>query len=137
MLECLYMDFFEKIVAWNNERGLIEKGYHHTNEVSFIVEELIESNGNIESVEAREKALSIAKEITSQETKEHEKKVDAFADIIVFATGAIAKLGYNPSKVMDEVYKEINSRTGKLIDGKFVKDPDAPRYYADFTNCKN
>ena len=28
---------------------------------------------------------------------------------------------------MDEGFKEINSRTGKLVDGKFIKDPDAQK----------
>jgi hypothetical protein len=59
------------------------------------------------------------------------------ADIIVFASGAIAKSGYNPSLVMEEVYKEINSRKGTLVEGKFVKDPNIVPYKADFSICKD
>jgi predicted HAD superfamily Cof-like phosphohydrolase len=64
-----------------------------------------------------------------------EEIVDAFADIIVFSTGAIIKNGYDPEKVMDEVLKEIESRTGKIIDGKFVKDTDVKMYKAKFSEC--
>lgn len=130
------MDMFEKIVKWNDERGLIERGFDHSKEASFILEELLESTGNYDSITARERAMGYANEIVGDARAKEVQIVDAMADIIVFATGAIAKNGYDPSKVMDEVYKEINSRTGKLIDGKFVKDKDAKVYEADFSTCK-
>lgn len=137
MLYFLCMNMFQKIVEWNRERGLLDKPFNHPKEVSFIVEELLESAGNHDSITARAKAEKIATDITDPEYFDTEKAVDAFADIIVFATGAIAKLGYHPDKVMDEVYKEINSRSGKLVDGKFVKDPQATKYTADFSVCKH
>ncbi|MCD5383113.1 hypothetical protein LR002_03245, partial [Candidatus Gracilibacteria bacterium] len=69
-----------------------------------------------------------------------EQVVDAAADIIVFATGLIAKMGYDPDVVMDEVLKEIESRKGEIIDGKFVKfkDEEAKKnwYKADFLKAK-
>lgn len=130
------MTIFEKIIKWNNERGLIKKGFNHTKEISFIIEELLESTGKYDSLSAREKSEIISKEIVLEGEVNKEKIVDAFADIIVFATGAIAKVGYDPDKVMDEVFKEIDSRKGKLIDGKFVKDKDINQYYPDFDKCK-
>lgn len=131
------MDWFSRVLEWNKERNLLALGFNHEQEASFIVEELLESTGSYNSETARDLAKEKARELVS-DTKElePEKAVDAFADIIVFATGAIAKLGYEPSAVMEEVYKEINSRTGKIIDGKFVKDKDVVPYQADFSNCK-
>lgn len=126
---------FKKIVDWNNERGLIERGFDHTKEVSFIIEELLESTGEYDSLTAREKATEYAEEIIGDTKPDPEKVADAMADIIIFATGTIAKLGYDPTKVMDEVYTQINSRTGSLVDGKFVKDNDAVIYQADFKKC--
>lgn len=136
MLYYEHMDILTKIVKWNEERGLIQQGFNHEKEASFIIEELLESTGNYTSDTAREKASHYAIQMIEKTDPEAEIIVDAFADIIVFATGAIAKIGYNPTKVMDEVYKEINSRTGTLIDGKFIKDPEAKIYTADFSNCK-
>lgn len=130
------MNFFEGIVKWNQERGILDIGFDHQKETSFIVEELLESTGQFDSESAREKAEEISQTIVVHGQAEGEKIVDAWADIIVFASGAIAKLGYEPSKVMDEVYKEINSRTGKMVEGKFIKDKDAVLYQADFTGCK-
>ncbi len=131
------MDIFEKIVLWNKERGLLEEGFNYKKEVSFIAEELLESTGKYNSINAREKAELLTQEIASSESKDKEVIADAFADIIVFATGALAKLGYNPSKIMDEVYKEIDSRKGKLIEGKFVKDTNVIPYKANFEICKD
>jgi len=50
------------------------------------------------------------------------------------------KLGYEPECVLNEVAKEINSRVGSIIDGKFIKDksPEARAkwYKADYEKCK-
>lgn len=130
------MNMFEKIIIWNKERGLIKRGFNHQKEVSFIIEELLESTGNYDSISAREKAETLASEITKNTQAQPEQIIDALFDIIVFATGAMAKLGYDPTKVTEEGFKEINSRTGKLVDGKFIKDVDAEMYTANFSNCK-
>jgi predicted HAD superfamily Cof-like phosphohydrolase len=106
-------------------------------EMAHIIEELMESTGKEDSLSAREMAEKRAEEILAgNEHQNKEEIVDAFADIIVFATGSIAKLGYNPDKVMDEVLKEIESRTGKMIDGKFVKDLNVEMYKAKLEKCK-
>ena len=130
------MSILNRIIKWNEERGLIKKGFNQKVEIAHIIEELLESTGKYDSLSAREKAENLAEEfIAKGENKNKEEIVDAFADIIVFAIGAIGKLSYDPEKVMDEVLKEIESRTGKMIDGKFVKDPDPKMYKADFSKC--
>ena len=130
------MTLFEKIRTWNEERGLPNLPFDHQKQVSFIIEELLESTGNHDSISAREKAEEISHEITKDAKFDPETVIDAFGDIIVFSVGVMLNLGYNPDQVMDEIYKEINSRTGKIIDGKFVKNVDVERYYADFSICK-
>ena len=128
---------FGKIHKWNADRNLLSK-FDINNEVSFVVEELIEATKDIESKKARKWAKRftwLLMKVPGAETTK-EMMVDAFADIIVFSVGAIYKLGYNTDKVMQEVQKELNDRTGKLIDGKFIKDRKDNRYIADFTDCK-
>ena len=78
------MNMFEKIVKWMHQRGLIAKGFDHTNEASYIIEELLESTGNYDSINAREKALHIATEITKNTKHDPEKIIDALFDIIIF-----------------------------------------------------
>lgn len=130
------MDMFQRIVEWNRERGILNLDFNHVKETSFIIEELLESSGHYDSLTARDKATTIATDIIGAPNASPEQVVDAFADIVVFATGAMAKLGFEPSKVMEEVYKEINSRTGEMVDGKFIKHADVVPYQADFSDCK-
>lgn len=52
--------------------------------------------------------------------------VDALCDIIVVATGAIYKLGYDPEEALIETVLEITSRKGSynIETGKWEKDRD-------------
>lgn len=67
--------------------------------------------------------------------------LDALCDIIVVATGAIYKLGYDPTKALEETVKEISSRQGTFDDftGKWQKDPNqdpSTLYKACYSNAK-
>jgi hypothetical protein len=128
--------WFQAIVDWNKERGLDKLPFDLVKEVSFIFEEALESSGRYTSESAREKAQEMAEKMVGGSEADPDAVVDAFADMIVFAVGAMLKAGYDPSLVVVETFKAINSRTGKLIDGKFVKDPDVVRYEPDYSICK-
>lgn len=154
----------ERIVQWNEDRGLIKtlKDLDMANEMSFIVEEVIEGITDTKSIQAREQAIKLTKIIASGKLGEvlnqisfnydapHEKIptteenlerfVDALGDTKVFATGGIRKAGYNPDGAMEEVLLEIESRTGSIQNGKFVKDKSelaiSKWYKADFKKAK-
>ena len=70
----------------------------------------------------------------------NDTRIDALADCIVFCSTEMMKLQYDPSKVLEEVAKEINSRTGEITNGKFEKDlsdeAKAKWYKANFDNCR-
>ena len=111
---------FERIKEWSDERLITQNPPDRNGFVSMIVEELGEF----------------------LEAKTDDGRIDAMADIVVFALGEMAKYGYNGDHVMDEVIKEISSRTGAYdpASKKWQKDksPEAQArwYTADFTNCK-
>ena len=111
---------FERIKDWSDERLITQQEPDRNGFVAMIVEELGEF---------------IAAESTNG-------RIDAMADIIVFAYGEIAKYGYDGDKVMNEVIKEISSRVGAYDPAtkKWQKDksPEAQAqwYTADFTDCK-
>jgi hypothetical protein len=113
------MTNFERIKEWSDERLITQREPDRNGFVSMIVEELGEF----------------------LEAKSDEGRIDAMGDIIVFAYGEMAKYGYNGDKVMDEVIREISSRTGAYDPEtkKWQKDrsPEAQAkwYEADFTNC--
>ena len=111
---------FDTIVNWNRSRNLTI--YDATTEDNMIAEELEElslarTNNNVDQI------------------------VDAYCDLIVLATGAIHKLGYNPTDAMSETLLEINSRKGTInkLTGKWEKDPNqdpSTLYKADYSRAK-
>ena len=109
-----------RIKEWSDERLITQQEPDRNGFISMIVEECGEF---------------LAAEST-------EGRIDAMADMIVFCYGEIAKYGYDGDKVMDEVIKEISSRTGSYSPEtkKWQKDksPEAQAkwYSANFNNCK-
>jgi len=142
-------NIIKEIEKFQKDRLLDQQNYNWLNETANIMEELLEADGCFITKAQRNKfkknidkyLYSVIHELNvySKEPS-NEEKVDAYADIIVFCIGAIMKLGYDPECVLEEVAKEINSRTGEIIDGKFQKDtsPEAKAkwYKADFSKCK-
>jgi hypothetical protein len=152
----------QKIVKWNEDRGLIKtpQDVIIENEMSYVLEEVIESMTAMLSKEARPYARLICKAIRNGNVKtvgalieENELQhaqdggdeiieptrkqiADACCDIKVFATGTIRKVAFDPDIAMHEVQTEIDSRAGSILDGKFVKDmsleAQAAWYKADF-----
>jgi len=142
----------KEIVRFQKDRLLDKQEYVPANEFTNIAEEMIESMGISVPKEKRQElnehfqsfVVNFITKVLEKEdvelTENKDEVVDAYADIVVFCVGAIMKLGYKPECVLKEVAKEINSRTGEIVDGKFQKDtsPEAKAkwYKADFSKCK-
>jgi len=114
------MSNFTRIKAWSDERLITQQTPDRNGFVAMITEEL--------------------GEFIAAQTEE--ERIDAMADIIVFAYGEIAKYGYDGDKVMDEVIKEIDSRVGAYDPAtkkwQKNKSPEAQAnwYTADLASCK-
>lgn len=138
----------KELVRFQIDRGLDKKEFDLKNEIANIFEELLEAAGL--SVDKADRpalkdelktfiALLVYKGVATSDsdTISNSDQVDAFADIITFATGAILKLGHNPIVAIEECGKEINSRVGTMVDGKFEKDlsdeAKANWYKADYS----
>lgn len=115
------MNVLDQIVNWNIDRNLKEYDYDTQN--LMLQEELDEFC----------KAANYNDEY---------EQVDALADIIVVATGALYKLGYDPTEALKETLKEISSRKGKINSdsGKWEKDREqdpSTLYKAVYKKCEN
>ena len=146
------MNAITEIKRFQTDRGLDKIEYSAIDAHLNIIEELLESLGYDVPKKNRSKleeplfdfigVLLESNSITdiASETSSDEK-VDAYADIIVFAIGEIMKLGYEPEEVLLEVSKEINSREGEFINGKFekhrTKEYTDKWYKASFDNCRS
>ena len=95
---------FDLIREWAASRGLYDKGNSHT-----------------QYVKLQEEAGELAKALLKNDKLEI---VDAIGDIVVVLTNLAHLEGYDIEYCIDEAYKVIAARTGRMINGTFVKDAD-------------
>ena len=95
---------FDLIRDWAATRGLYQQGNPHT-----------------QYVKLQEEAGELAKALLKNDQPEI---VDAIGDMVVVLTNLAHLQGYDIEYCIDEAYKVIATRTGKMINGTFVKDAD-------------
>ena len=95
---------FDLIRDWAATRGLYQQGNPHT-----------------QYVKLQEEAGELAKALLKNDQPEI---VDAIGDMVVVLTNLAHLQGYDIEHCIDEAYKVIATRTGKMINGTFVKDAD-------------
>jgi len=95
---------FDLIREWAATRGLYDKGNSHT-----------------QYVKLQEEAGELAKALLKNDKPEI---IDAIGDIVVVLTNLAHLEGYDIEYCIDEAYKVIAARTGRMINGTFVKDAD-------------
>ena len=93
---------FDKIRDWARERGLYEKGHTHT-----------------QYVKLQEEAGELAKALLDDDQPE---VIDAIGDMVVVLTNLAHLRGVEIETCIASAYDEISNRTGKMINGTFVKD---------------
>lgn len=139
----------KELVRFQTDRYLDTKPFELQNEVANIFEELLEAGG-LDVAKADRPALKaelqlfidglMSKNIATNAVIDVDAfyRVDAFADIITFAAGALLKLGHDPLIAIEECGKEINSRVGEMLDGKFEKDLSMSHlwYKADYNRSE-
>ena len=140
-----------EMIRFQTDRGLDKKDFNIDDELLNIIEEMLEAKG-VRDKDDREFSKIVLDSFNSfvsyvsmyekdyySEPTDH-TEVDAFCDIVEYATGGILKKRYNPIITLDEMAKEINSRVGTFKNGKFTKDKSieaqAKWYKADFTKAR-
>ena len=140
-----------EMIRFQTDRGLDKKDFNIDDELLNIIEEMLEAKGVrdkddrefskivLDSFNSFVSYVSLYEKDYYSEPTDH-TEVDAFCDIIEYATGGILKKRYNPIVTLDEMAKEINSRVGIFKNGKFTKDKSieaqAKWYKADFTKAR-
>ena len=138
----------KELIRFQTDRSLDKKPFELENEVASVFEELLEASGLDVSKQDRPELklqLKMFKDLLvgvgvakpADTAVSNHDQVDAFTDVIVFAVGAILKLGHDPIIAIEECGKEVNSRVGSMVDGKFEKDlseeAKANWYKADYS----
>jgi len=97
-------DRFDLIRNWAATRGLYDKGNAHT-----------------QYVKLQEEAGELAKALLQNDKDEI---IDAIGDMVVVLTNLAHLQGFEIEECIDSAYNVIAARTGKMINGTFVKDAD-------------
>ena len=93
---------FNRIRTWAETRGLYEKG-----------------NVMVQYVKLQEEAGELAKALLKDDQPE---VIDAIGDMVVVLTNLAHQRGVYIETCIQSAYEVINKRTGKMINGTFVKD---------------
>ena len=93
---------FQKIRDWAGERGLYTKGDKKTQFCKLM-----------------EEAGELGRAVLKDDQPEF---IDAIGDMVVVLTNMAHLGGTTIEKCIDEAYKVISKRTGKMVNGTFVKD---------------
>ena len=97
-----FPDRFDLIRDWAATRGLYDKGNSHT-----------------QYVKLQEEAGELAKALLKNDKPEI---IDAIGDMVVVLTNLAHLEGTEIEDCIDSAYVEIAARTGRMINGTFVKD---------------
>jgi len=96
------LKIFQQIRDWAQERGLYDHG-----------------DVNIQYIKLQEEAGELAKALLQDDQPE---VIDAIGDMVVVLTNLAHQRGVHIETCINTAYQVINKRTGKMINGTFVKD---------------
>lgn len=95
---------FEPIRTWARKKGIIIKGNAKT-QVLKLVEEVGELSASVIRID-------------------NEKAKDAIGDCAIVLTTVAHHLGFTIEECINSAYQEIVNRTGKMVDGNFIKSQE-------------
>lgn len=96
------LEIFSNIREWAKQKGILDKGDVKT-----------------QYIKLQEEAGELAKALLNNDKEEI---IDAIGDCVVVLTNLSKLAGYNIEDCILSAYNVINKRTGKMIDGTFVKN---------------
>ena len=97
-----HQDQFQLIREWAKERGLYDKG-----------------NATTQYIKLQEEAGELAKALLKNDQPE---VIDAIGDMVVVLTNLAYMRGVHIENCISSAYDVISKRTGKMVNGTFVKD---------------
>ncbi len=97
-----YKELEKLVIEWADDKGVLEKG----NTKAQAIKTLEEVNELIESIENNDK----------------DEIIDALGDVLVTIIIQSKMQNLSLESCLESAYNVISKRTGKMIDGTFVKD---------------
>lgn len=113
-----YNELEALVIAWGTQKGIFSKGNPEA-QCDKTLEEVYELK---EALEAQSIGLKNFKNIKGKNVLTSEEIKDALGDILVTIIIQAEMQGLKLEDCLQSAYNVISKRTGKMIDGQFVKD---------------
>ena len=113
-----YQELEAKVLEWADDKGILEKATPLAQAKKTLeeVEELLEA------VDAQEKEHYFFTNTKGKEVITADEIKDALGDILVTIIIGAELQGLKLEDCLESAYNVISKRTGKMVDGVFVKD---------------
>jgi NTP pyrophosphatase (non-canonical NTP hydrolase) len=113
-----FTELNELVLQWANDKGILEKATPLT-QLAKTEEEVAETR---EALFASKQGLYHYLNSTGDYKNTQEEIKDGFGDILVTILIGCKLSGLDPLDCLETAYNVISKRTGKMINGTFVKD---------------
>ena len=118
-----FLELENNVIRWAQERGIFDNG-DALAQLDKTEEELGETINAVKALQNWEVAMKANPENVTPHTMEWLKNevADGIGDILVTIIIAAEMLNLQSLDCLQLAYDEIKDRTGKMVDGQFVKD---------------
>lgn len=113
-----YNELEALVISWAEQKGIFEKGNPEA-QCDKTLEEVYELK---EALEAQSIGLKNFKNIKGKNVLTSEEIKDALGDILVTIIIQAEMQGLKLEDCLQSAYNVISKRTGKMVEGKFVRD---------------
>jgi NTP pyrophosphatase (non-canonical NTP hydrolase) len=117
-------ELINDVVKWFHVKGIIENS-NPLKQLEKTQEELTETRDAVVKLEHfnAEFYQSLGK-IGEMRYNLHEEIKDGIGDTVVTLIGVCEMYGFTLEECLQQAYEVISKRSGKMVDGKFVKDTE-------------
>jgi NTP pyrophosphatase (non-canonical NTP hydrolase) len=118
-----FLELESNVIRWAQERGIFDRG-DALAQLDKTEEELDETINAVKALENWEWAIQADPKNVNPETIKSLKNevADGIGDMLVTIIIAAEMLNLQTLDCLQLAYDEIKDRTGKMVDGQFVKD---------------
>lgn len=113
-----YNELEQKVIEWGKEKGILEKATPLT-QIQKTEEEFNELK---EAITAQRNGLDFYYNLKGKRVNTKEEIIDGLGDVIVTLILQSKMQNISLLDCLESAYNVISKRTGKMINGQFVKD---------------
>ncbi len=115
-----YKELEEKVIQWGKEKGILDKA----TPLAQAKKTLEEVKELLEACEAQKDGKEYFYNSKGVRVKTDEELCDALGDIFVTIILGAELQGFKLENCLESAYNVISKRTGKMINGVFIKSDD-------------